>query len=241
MNAFKAQQFRWTKGGAQTAIKMLPRILLSRAPLKAKVEAFFHLTCFTVHLYVIVLVALLYPVMVIRHSSGENLNVWRAMIDLTVFGMATMSASVFYVASQYELFRDWRTVMKYLPFLMALGVGVSLSNAKALLEALLGRRSEFVRTPKFGAGMANYEQTKKQSGGTRKRKLRLLPYLELGFGVYMGYCAAMSVTNIEFLMSVPFLAIFATGFFYVSLLSLHAQRASAAQPAQLKAQREASR
>ena len=53
MSAFKAQQFRWTKGGTQTAMKMLPRVLLSKAPLKVKIEAFFHLTCFTLHLYML--------------------------------------------------------------------------------------------------------------------------------------------------------------------------------------------
>ena len=64
MNAFKAQQFRWTKGGAQTTIKLLPKVMLSKLPLKVKIEAFFHLTGFSVHLYMLGLVSMLLPMMI---------------------------------------------------------------------------------------------------------------------------------------------------------------------------------
>jgi len=117
IGAFKAQQFRWTKGGAQTAIKMLPRILLAAGvPLKVKIDALLHLTCFSVHAYVVILVSLLLPTMLIRMSAADSGTPVRTVIDIMVFGLATVSASVFYVAGQYELFRDWRTVLKYLPF-----------------------------------------------------------------------------------------------------------------------------
>ncbi|MHC4717914.1 MAG: glycosyltransferase, partial [Planctomycetota bacterium] len=116
MNAFKAQQFRWTKGGAQTAFKMLPRVLLSKAPVKAKVESFFHLTCFTVHACVVALATLLLPVLLIRHARGSEFVAWRMAVDMAVFSLGTISASVFYVAGQYELFGNWRNVLKYLPF-----------------------------------------------------------------------------------------------------------------------------
>jgi len=226
MNGFKTQQFRWTKGGAQTAIKMLPRILLSDAPLKAKVEAFFHLTCFSVHAYVVVLAALLLPVLLIRHHVGGQYASWRIAVDMLVFALGTISASVFYVASQYELFGDWRTVLKYLPFIMALGVGVCLSNTKALLEAVFGKRSEFVRTPKYGQG-----PDRPRSAGARKPKRELLPYLEMAFGIYMAASAAYCITQPALLMAAPFLVIFAVGFLYVSILSFRSRARRAAEPA----------
>jgi len=232
MNAFKAQQFRWTKGGVQTAMKLLPRVLLAKIPLKAKVEAFFQLTCFSVHAFVVVLVTLMFPVMVLRGMSPDRFSAWRATLDMAVFFLATVSVSVFYVASQYELFRDWRTVLKYLPFLMALGVGVSLSNTKALLEAILGKRTEFVRTPKYGAGTAMYHVHKRRAEAARKRRRRLLPYVELGYGIYMSVCAAVCITEPRWLLAAPFLMLFAIGFFYVSILTLQGYRAGAAQPAQ---------
>ena len=222
MNAFKAQQFRWTKGGCQTAIKMLPRIFLSDAPLKNKIDAFFHLTCFSVHLYVVVLVTLLLPTMILRADQPQVFGSVQAAWDVMVFALATMSVSIFYVASQYELLGDWRTVFKFLPFLMSLGVGVSLSNAKAALEAFFGRQSEFVRTPKYGAGLADYKNDaiRRTYGSGRKRKL--LPYLELAYGLYMAFGTVYCIVHPRFLMAVPFLTIFAVGFFYVGILSLNA-------------------
>lgn len=233
MNAFKAQQFRWTKGGAQTAMKMLPRILLSEVPLKTKIEAFFQLTCFSVHGFVLVLVTLLYPAMLIRNLPMAQGTAGRTVFDLAVFMFATISCSVFYVASQYELFGDWRTVLKHLPFLMALGIGVSLSNTKALLEALVGKRSEFVRTPKYGAGTAKYEVHRSMARRERKKtRRRLLPYLEMAFGIYMTVCTGLSLSDGRTAMAAPFLMLFAVGFFYVSLLSFQRQPSEAAHPAE---------
>jgi len=237
MNAFKAQQFRWTKGGAQTAMKVLPRVLLSKVPLKAKIEALFQLTCFSVHFYVLILISLLFPVMYIRAANAAIYSPWRMVFDLAVFALATISANVFYIASQYELFRDWRNVLKYLPFLMGLGVGICLSNTKALLEALFRKHSEFVRTPKFGAGTANYHQLKnapKVSAitGNKKTKRHLLPFLEFGFGIYMAICAVRCLLDPRYLLAAPFMIIFAIGFFYVSILTLHGLSAAKKQPGQ---------
>jgi cellulose synthase/poly-beta-1,6-N-acetylglucosamine synthase-like glycosyltransferase len=221
MNAFKAQQFRWTKGGAQTALKLLPKVMLSRAPLKVKVEAFFHLTCFSVHLYMLALVLMLFPAMFIKQGSSADGSMWAGVFDISVFVLATLSASVFYVASQFELFRDWRTALKFLPMLMALGVGLCVSNSKAILEAIFGRKSEFVRTPKYG------DSTDGQvDQPTKKRKFNWLPYAELVFGIYMSACAIVSMMDYKSAFkSTPFLVIFAFGFFYVSTMSFQAQRA----------------
>jgi cellulose synthase/poly-beta-1,6-N-acetylglucosamine synthase-like glycosyltransferase len=232
MNAFKAQQFRWTKGGAQTAMKMLPKIMLSKVPLKAKIEAFFHLTCFSVHFYVLILVTLLFPAMCVRLLPMEDGSAARTVLDMVVFTLATLSASVFYISSQYELFRDWRSVLKYLPFLMALGIGICLSNTKALMEAIFGKQSEFVRTPKYGAGTDMYHAHKKKAEAERKPKKQVLPYVEMAFGVYMSVCAAISLMSVRSAMAAPFMIIFAVGFFYVSILTLQGHRAKAPQPVQ---------
>ena len=235
MNAFKTQQFRWTKGGVQTCLKLLPRLMMSKAPLKAKIDAFFNLTCFSVHLYVLVLVALLYPAMLIHGLPMQEGTPGRAVFDMTVFSLATMSASVFYVAGQYELFRDWRTVLKYLPFLMALGVGVSLSNAKAVLEGLFGKTSEFVRTPKFGEAvgqeaMALMVNQAAHARTGKKRKRRVLPYAEFGMGLYIGFCAIGSMLDPKTALAAPFLLMFSVGFFYVSILTFIGQAVKSIQP-----------
>ena len=228
MNAFKAQQFRWTKGGAQTALKLLPKVLLSKAPLKVKVEAFFHLTGFTMHLYVLILVLSMFPAIFLRDVPMDRGSFWRGAFDLGVFTLATLSASIFYVASQVELFGDWRTGVKYLPVLMAIGIGLCLSNAKAVIEALFGKKSEFVRTPKFAGARSAAAET---VPGAKKCKRKWLPYVELVFGLYMSLCAIYCSIHYEAMLGTPFLAIFAFGFFYVSLMSLQGQRAATSQPA----------
>jgi hypothetical protein len=218
MNAFKAQQHRWTKGGTQTALKLMPKIWLSTAPLKAKIEASFHLTSFSIHLYMVLLVLMMYPAIYLQTVPMAQGTWSRTMFDMGIFSLATLSASTFYVCSQFELFGNWRDTLKYLPFLMALGVGMCASNAKAVLEALFGKQSEFVRTPKFGAGDPSYEQHKRNINVRRKRDI--MPYVEFGLGLYMVVCAIASLINFrQRLMSTPFLIIFAVGFFYVSLLS----------------------
>jgi len=104
---------------------------------------------------------------------------------------------------------------------MALGVGICISNSKAVIEALAGKESEFVRTPKYGRG------GRPEAQAAPKRKSRkLLPYIEFAFGVYMTVCAIFSVIFIRAAMTAPFLLIFAFGFFYVSVLSFQAQRAA---------------
>jgi cellulose synthase/poly-beta-1,6-N-acetylglucosamine synthase-like glycosyltransferase len=223
MAAFKAQQFRWTKGGAQTALKLLPRLLLSKAPLKVKVEGFFQLTCFSLHLYMLLLVVMMFPAMYLRTVPVDRGTFWRGAFDISIFALATMSATVFYVASQYQLFRDWRTALKYMPMLMALGVGLSVSNSKAILEALLGRKSEFIRTPKYGGPRRPATKKAGRTAGRRKRKL--LPYVELLFGLYMALCAIWSVFSFRAAITAPFLIIFTFGFFYVSTMTFQAERA----------------
>ncbi|MFW6155235.1 MAG: cellulose synthase family protein [Planctomycetota bacterium] len=218
INAFKAQQHRWTKGGTQTALKLLHRIWLSHAPRKAKIEATFHLTSFTVHLYMVFLVLMTFPAMALQSVPDAGGAPWRVMFDLGVFWLATLSASTFYLASQQELFGSWRRTLKYLPFLMALGAGMCLSNAKAVLEALFGRQSEFVRTPKFGDGTA-------KAGRPKRRKVGILPWIELACAIYLTVCTVFASIHVESILGAPFLAIFAVGFYYVSLLSFQVRLA----------------
>jgi len=242
MNAFKAQQFRWTKGGAQTAMKLLPKILLSKLPLKVKVEAFFHLTSFTMHIYMLLMVLMLLPAMMIRNEPNVPPSMWRNVFDVSVFALATLSASVFYVASQVELFGNWRLAVKYLPVMMALGVGLCLSNTKGVLEALFGKKSEFVRTPKYGGRAVrplSFDKPRK------KRKGSILPYVELALGFYMFFCIFASFTFAYSPLTAPFLGMFAFGFLYISIMSLRqeaaARRAGAEEAARQVSPGDASR
>src|SRR6201994_4839624 len=147
MTAFKTQQARWAKGLIQTGKKILPRVLSSDAPLHTKIEACSHLTENISYPLMIMLSVLLLPAMIIRFYQG-----WFQMlyIDFPLFIASTMSVSSFYMVSQKELFpKTWYKTFLYVPFLMALGVGLTITNTKAVLEALFGVQSAFARTPKY--------------------------------------------------------------------------------------------
>src|SRR5438270_8620869 len=126
MTAFKTQQARWAKELIQTGKKILPRVLRSDAPLHNKIEAWYHLTANLSYPLMIMLSVLLLPAMIIRFYQG-----WFQMlyIDLPLFMASTFSISSFYLVSQRELFpRTWPRALLYLPFLMALGVGLTITN-----------------------------------------------------------------------------------------------------------------
>jgi cellulose synthase/poly-beta-1,6-N-acetylglucosamine synthase-like glycosyltransferase len=227
MAAFKAQQFRWTKGGAQNGLKLMPKVMMSKAPLKVKVEAFFQLAGFTLHIFMLGLVLLMFPAMYFRCLPMENGTIWRTLADMGVFTLATMSATVFYCAGQGALRGNWRFPLKYGPIMMALGVGLCVSNTKAILEAWMGRKSGFVRTPKYGQDRAvDYADSLE-----KKPRRNWLPYIEFGLGLYMVVCLVCSVLDLRAAVTAPFLVIFAYGFFYVSVLSFQAERARRSVPA----------
>ena len=144
----------------------------SNLPWKIKIEAFFHLTANISYPLMIVLSFLLLPAMIVRFNQG-----WFQMlyIDLPLWLASTASVSTFYLISQKELYPDWRVRLKYLPFLMSVGIGLSVSNSKAVMEACLGIKTSFKRTPK-------YESKARQDRWVTKKYLRrtgVMPILEL--------------------------------------------------------------
>src|SRR6195256_871945 len=135
MNGFKSQQHRWTKGSVQTCKKLLPRILRSDLSRQVKVEAFFHLSANFTYPLMILLTVLMPVSMVIRFKHG-----WYEvlLLDLPFFWTATVSVVMFYVASQREIGMPVWQRIKYLPFIMALGIGLCVNQSKAVIEALGG-------------------------------------------------------------------------------------------------------
>lgn len=212
MEAFKQQQYRWAKGGAQTCRKLLPTILRSKLPKRVKLEAFFHLTSCTVYLYVVAMTLLLFPVLYLKLDMFEE-GVWKYLFDASILMVATCSAGTFYVASQRVLFRAWSDSVKYVPFLMSLGVGIAFNNAKAVLDGFFGEPGEFVRTPKFGVTDHNRAWSKARA----KRRLKLQPFLELGIGFYLLSCLLLCITRGKITVGLPFLCLFMVGYFYVPL------------------------
>jgi cellulose synthase/poly-beta-1,6-N-acetylglucosamine synthase-like glycosyltransferase len=213
MNGFKAQQARWAKGLMQTAKKILPRVFASNLPWHVKAEAFFHLTANISYPLMVLLSTMLLPAMIVRFYQG-----WFQMvvIDLPLFLASTCSISSFYLVAQKELYPKtwWRTFL-YMPFVMATGIGISVRNAQAVLEALSGKKSEFARTPKFRI------EGKKDTFATKKyrNKAGWMPYAEIVLGIYFGFTVLYAILN-ENYATVPFLLLFVWGYLYTGCMSL---------------------
>jgi hypothetical protein len=187
---------------------------------KVKAEAFFHLTSCTCYIYIVLLTLMLFPALYLRLTVFPNSTFSRTLFDMSLFLLATCSASAFYLASQREIFHHWHDKIKYLPFLMALGIGISVSNTLAALEGFFGKCGEFVRTPKFGVETSQDENWKKKMGSLNLKK-SFVPFLELFLGLYMVGCLLMCLYFGTAPMSIPFLVLFAVGYFYVSFSSFH--------------------
>ena len=212
MNGFKSQQHRWTKGSIQTCKKLLPRIWRSELPLPIKVEATAHLTSNFAYLLLACLCVLLHP------SAGGPQSGWLRwfLFDVPIFLAASVSVAVFYICAQRELHpRTWMKEILLLPALIALGVGLSISNARAVLEAVFNHRSEFKRTPKYGI-----ERKSQTWRSCRYMPLKsFLPVFEIGFAIYFSYFVYYAFAFGQY-FTLPFLVMFQVGFFYVALSSL---------------------
>lgn len=220
--AFKQQQHRWTKGQVQTAVKLLPSILRAPLPLKVKLEAFFHLTNPAVYLPAIVLSLIIYPVWILDPQLFDSKSTLIALAIASFCGLLTCSAGTFYMLSQKAVGRSPLATLGMVPFLMALGMGISVINGLAVLEGLFGRRNtEFVRTPKYGASAGGKEWKKK--AGSFKNKLSILPFVEIVLGLYLVACTALAVYNQNAVGTIPFLVIFSFGYLYVGVMTLHSR------------------
>jgi cellulose synthase/poly-beta-1,6-N-acetylglucosamine synthase-like glycosyltransferase len=224
MSAFKSQQFRWAKGSVQVAKKLLGTIFRSNATWSQKSEAFFHLTNNLAYPLLLVLSILLLPNLALRTHHG-----WREvlMIDFPLFFGTTLSISSFYLASQREiaLLRDpdakprfqWH-VLARLPLVLSVGIGLCVNQTRAVLEALAGKETEFVRTPKHGVGQIGATDKSWWSKKYHSAK-SITPFIELGMAAYFVVAIGVALAHGHY-MSLPFLGLFLAGFGYVGWVSL---------------------
>ena len=213
MTAFKTQQARWAKGLIQTSIKVLPLMFKSNVPRRIKVEAVYHLTANMSYPLMVIMSALLIPAMVCRFYQG-----WFQMllIDFPLFAASTFSISVFYLVSQRELFpKTWMKTFLYLPFLMALGIGLTVTNTRAVVEALFGVKTAFARTPKYRVA----KKGEKSQAAKYRKRLVLAPWIELAIGCYFLLAIAYTFSNHNY-FTAPFLILFVIGYWYTGLMSL---------------------
>lgn len=212
--AFQVQQARWAKGLTQVAMKLLPRILRSPISTRHKVEAFFHLTPNITYPLMVAVSALLLPAMIVRFYMG-----WQEMllIDFPLILATFCSIFVFYLTAQRERDRGgWRRSIFLMPMLIAAGIGLTIINSRAVLEALLRIPTEFVRTAKYalaGTGRAAAH------GAAYRSRSGLLPWVEIGLGTAFLGMVYYAIDTFNFL-AVPFLTLFVGGYYWTGFSTL---------------------
>ena len=216
VNAWRSQQFRWAKGSIQTAIKLLPRIWRGPWGLHAKVCSSLHMTHYLVH-PLILLSLFCAPLALLLVDTG--VIPWYVLL-LGVFSFAVGASApiLVYIVSQLTLHgsKGWRN-LRSLPILAAIGTGIAISNGQAVWQAVRGQQSAFVRTPKAGATGTGSYRAKAHSG------------------IPEAFCAIWAIVGmtVGFIGAhtwiTPLLAIYLSGFAWMSIHCIRERRARAAK------------
>jgi cellulose synthase/poly-beta-1,6-N-acetylglucosamine synthase-like glycosyltransferase len=218
-NSFRSQQRRWTKGGVQVARKLLPRIARASLPLRVKVEAFFHLTCYAAYPLLLLLALLRTPARVFAPET-TLLGLLPGEIELLFIG--TLPLLAFYTFAQQGRRGKavWHALTRSLPA-MALGAGLAVSNTRAVFEGFFSRDLTFDRTPKPGlrqrSAQAPARPTYRVPGAP-------IAVVEVVLVVYLCLWKVLG-TGTEVLTDVPFLVFFGFGLLSMALPSLRASGA----------------
>jgi cellulose synthase/poly-beta-1,6-N-acetylglucosamine synthase-like glycosyltransferase len=210
INAFKSQQFRWAKGSIQTAVKLLPRVWRSERGMFKKLQATLHLTHYLVHPLIAYLAIMALPLLMTERFDISP-SVY-AVLGFLVFLSCTGPSRLYWTAER-QAQGGWTKQMLLLPFLVCFGCGVAINNSRAVLEAIWGKKSEFVRTPKKG------DAQKKRY----KPAANFLFCFEIMAGLWCFLGMVVYFTVHQYLVG-HFLLIYAVGFLYVGSMSFLHQR-----------------
>jgi len=207
--AFRSQQFRWAKGSFETLIKLFPTLVRQPCPWFKKLQAVFHIAGYAVHPMMLALSLLAWPMLEISRRHLWLPNGFWAVTALPL-GLSILGPSLLYIVSQCEInrWRAWRVACT-IPLMMVVGVGFAFSNTRAIFQAIKGRKTEFVRTPKRG----DREVVRYRAAFPWVALIEILlgGYSLLTVARYLHDGAAAAV---------PFLAIYAAGYMFMGALSL---------------------
>jgi cellulose synthase/poly-beta-1,6-N-acetylglucosamine synthase-like glycosyltransferase len=215
INAFKSQQRRWAKGVVQVGMKLFRRMWHDpRLSTRVKLEQFFRLTGNLAAPLVIVLALINLPILIVRYNQGLF---HLFALDVPILTFSTLSVVVYYVVTQRYLHpQTWKKSLKYMPFVMSMGIALTFSNARAVLEALLGVKTPFVRTPKYRIEDTHDTTWVKKHYVPRRLSL---PWLELLFAAYFAFTIWFAIDSRIF-GTLPFLMIYLCGYAYAATMSI---------------------
>jgi cellulose synthase/poly-beta-1,6-N-acetylglucosamine synthase-like glycosyltransferase len=192
ISAARSQQFRWNKGGAENFRKMLWRVIKSdNISAKTKIHGLLHLLNSTMFLNIFIVAVLSIPMLYIKNEYAHLRNYFYVM---SFFVISTIIFFVCYWFMYRNIYgsgfkRFFGYIGMFFTF-FSIAMGFSLHNSIAVIEGHIGKRSEFVRTPKF-----NISTIRDSWKGNKYLKGNLSPHvviegilmLYFGFGMYSAF------------------------------------------------------
>jgi len=215
LQGFQVQQFRWAKGLTQVGLKLLRDVLRAPVSRRVKLEAFCHMTPNIAYPMMIAVTALMLPVMIVRFYTGWHQLV---LIDLPFMLTNFFSVFVFYIYTQHARPEGsvWRAIL-HMPALLSAGVALTLSNTRAVIEALMGHQTAFVRTPKYAITSS---EKKAALPAKYRSKVGWLPWAELALGSYFLGMIVYAIDTYNFIAA-PLLSMFVAGYLWSAFSKLH--------------------
>ncbi|MEP7287699.1 MAG: glycosyltransferase [Chloroflexota bacterium] len=205
MAAYRQQQSRWAKGSTQVLLKLANPLLHSNLSLRQRIMGLLQLFQYAIQ-PVMLLTLLLTPLMILTHS----------LIDLSIapVGIMGLGAPLLCMLGQQALYYDWVERSLYFPFLTLFASGMAVNNSRASIGALVGKPSEFKRTPKFHLDGNSSQQSRQWQRSHYSALTGSDVWWEIGFGLY-----ALSAALLSYQIAPSFtiyFAVYATAFLGVA-------------------------
>ncbi|MBN2443930.1 MAG: glycosyltransferase [Spirochaetales bacterium] len=215
LHSYKSQQFRWAKGSIQTIKKLGAGIFAASVPLFKKIEAFIHLTYYSVHPFLLLNILLIIPLLMFRQLS-ETFEAFFGG-SAAVISFAAFIPFILFINTIIVIKDNWIKRLTWIPYSLLFGTGLGVNNSIAIFQALLGKKSGFIRTPKTGTK----EKSKKweKNNYIPKNKFPLYTLFELFFCLYSGFGIFLAIREHKYFI-IPFLLIYCLAFGTVFFLGI---------------------
>ncbi len=217
MSALKTQQYRWTKGGAETAKKHIWEVLTSNKSFWVKFQGVMHLLNSAIFLSILICAIFSVPLLFIKPAYPQYKNIF---LITTLFTFSFFVIFTMYFVANMENYKTKKVallnILALFPMFLAISMGLSLHNGLAVLEGYLGKKTPFVRTPKFNLAKKN------QSIGANiylQNNINWVNIVELLLGFYFVYGVIKGVILNDYGL-IPFHILLSIGFFTVFFYSV---------------------
>lgn len=195
--AFKSQQFRWTKGGAEVSRKIIPALFKAKQPLAVKLHAIGHLLNSGVYLAIAISAFLSLPLLFVK----EILPSVKPIMALgSIFFANFIVLAITYKIATYDYFKNKNIFQfaKMFQIYLSLTASMSFHNSRAVLQGYFGKKSAFIRTPKFNAETNGILALQRFSSSKISGSLIICIFLFLLFTAAVVY--GISMQNFGFLL-----------------------------------------